>query len=95
MQPYSTACAPPLPLLLLFVKNPLQIKFEKKHFAVPFVLLNLDGLWVQKVPYMKFSVNIRWDRVWRVPTGQKSSPPTLVTYPNKAETLIADDRLYV
>ena len=27
--------------------------------------------------------------------GQKSSPPTLVTYPNKAETLIADDRLYV
>ena len=58
-------------------------------------MLNLDGLWVQQVSYVKFSVNIRWDRVWRVPTGQKSSPPTLVTYPNKAETLIADDRLYV
>ena len=37
---------------------------------------------------MKFSVDIRWGRVWRVPTGQKSSPPTLVAYPNKAETLI-------
>ena len=45
------------------VKNPLQIQFEKKNFAVPCVLLNLDGLWVQQVSYMKLSVNIRWDRV--------------------------------
>ena len=37
---------------------------------------------------MKFSVNIRWGWVWPVPTGQKRSPPTLVTYSNKAETLI-------
>ena len=55
----------------------------KKKICRPMFLLNLDGLWVQQVSYMKFSVNIRWDHVWRVPTGQKSNPPTLVTYPNK------------
>ena len=37
---------------------------------------------------MKFSVNIRWGWVWPVPIGQKRSPPILVVYPNKSETLI-------
>ena len=54
----------------------------------PCHLLNLDGLWVQQVSYMKFSVNIRWGWVWPVPIGQKHSPPILVVYPNKSETLI-------
>ena len=58
-------------------------------------LMNLDGLRVQKVPYMKFSVIIKWGQVWRVPPAQKGSLPTLVAYPNKTETLILDDRLYV
>ena len=38
--------------------------------------------------YTKFSVNIRWGWVWPVPIGQKRSPPILVVYPNKSETLI-------
>ena len=42
-------------------------------------LMNLDGLRVQKVPYMKFSVIIKWGQVWRVPAGQKGSLPTLHT----------------
>ena len=58
-------------------------------------LMNLDRLRVQKVPYMKFSVIIKWGQVWRVPAGQKGSLPTLVAYPNKTETLILDDRLYI
>ena len=58
-------------------------------------MMNRDGLRVQKVPYMKFSVIIKWGQVWRVPAGQKGSLPTLVTYPNKTEELILDDRLYI
>ena len=67
----------------------------KKKIAVSCILLNLDGLWVQQVSYIKFSVNIRWGRVWQVPTGQKSSLPMLVAYLNMAETLLLDDRLHV
>ena len=49
----------------------------------------------KKVPYMKFSVIIKWGQVWLVPPAQKGSLPTVVAYPNKTETLILDDRLYV
>ena len=58
-------------------------------------LMNLDGLRVQKVPYMKFSVIIKWGQVWWVSLAQKGSLPTLVAYPNKTETLLLDDRLYI
>ena len=55
-------------------------------------LMNLDELRVQKVPYVIFSVIIKWGQVWWVPAGQKGSLPTLVAYLNKTEMLILDDR---
>ena len=83
------------PTLVAYLnKTETLILDDRLYIYIP-KQLNLDGLRVQKVPYMKFSVIIKWGQVCQVPAGQKGSLPTLVAYPNKTESFISDDRPYV